>query len=211
MLNPLWLKIYMFVIAVVGLLMCFYGYRIFRLVLALFGVVMGAVGAGIVGYQLAPGNTAVAIFCACIGGLLGGVLFVAIYYIGLFFFGAGFGAAIAAAIMGSHSPNAATFVIIAFAVIGGIIALLLQRIIIIVGTALEGASMLTSVLWIIYTGYPLSKLGQEYPKMKQEQSYVFLGGMAALALAGIVIQFITTSEKHPLQPPPQDEPVPPSA
>jgi hypothetical protein len=120
-----------------GALACFAGYRLFRIVLAIYGFIFGAMlGSSAMGAS----NTAAIVIAAIAGGLIGAAVLVFAYFIAIAIVGAGLGALVAhmiATSMGRGDPPAV--VLIVLAVFGAIGAMLLQRYVIIVATAFGGA------------------------------------------------------------------------
>src|SRR5438552_2057399 len=95
-----------------GAIACFAGYRLFRLVLA----------------------------AAIVGGLAGALILVFAYFVGIALVGAGLGALVAHvswAQFGATDPPA--IIVVLLAVLGAVGAMMLQRYVIIVGTAFGGA------------------------------------------------------------------------
>ena len=124
------------VLLVGGIVACFFGYRLFRIVLSIFGFILGALLASSV---FGTSDTGPMIIAAIVGGLIGaGVLFAA-YFVGVAMVGAGVGAVIAnLAFAAAESPP--HFLAIVFAaVLGAAGAMYLQRYVIIVGTSFGGA------------------------------------------------------------------------
>ena len=120
-----------------GIVACFFGYRLFRLVLAIGGFV---VGAGLASSIFGVSDTWPMIVAAIVGGLIGaGILFFA-YYAGVALTGAMLGAVVANIAFAAGSERApGVMVVIALAVIGAALAMYLQRYFIIVGTSFGGA------------------------------------------------------------------------
>ena len=122
---------------VAGILACFAGHRLFRLVLGVYGFLLGAmIASSIVGVT----NTTGMMVAALIGGFLGSVVLVYAWFAGVSLVGAGMGVLIAHEVwsrVGSGDPPA--LMIVAVAVAGAIGALFVQRYVIIVGTAFAGA------------------------------------------------------------------------
>ena len=120
-----------------GALSCFAGYRLFRIVLAIYGFVLGAsIASSTMGVTNATGQVVAAI----VGGLAGAVILVFAYFIGIALIGAGLGALVAHVGWGYYGVNdPPTALIIALAILGAIGAMLLQRYVIIVATAFGGA------------------------------------------------------------------------
>ena len=80
------------VLLIGGIVACFFGYRLFRTVLAVFGFILGALAASSV---LGVSDTWPMLVAALVGGLIGaGVLFAA-YFVGVALVGAGLGAVVA--------------------------------------------------------------------------------------------------------------------
>jgi len=120
-----------------GALACFAGYRLFKLVLGIYGFIFGAMLAS---SMMGGSNTTGMIVAAIGGGIVGALLLMFAYFIGIALVGAGLGAMVAHVgwgYFGSGDPPAA--LIIVLSVFGSIGALLLQRYVIIVATAFGGA------------------------------------------------------------------------
>ena len=119
-----------------GLVACFAGYRLFRVVLAVAGFVGGALGAGAI-YSAASGLTSMLVMLA--GGLVGAAVMTAAYFFGVALVGAVLGAAIAHLwlIGGDREPT--VLVIVLFSVGGALLTMTLQRYVLIVGTSFAGA------------------------------------------------------------------------
>jgi hypothetical protein len=124
------------VLLIGGTVACFFGYRLFRIVLSIFGFILGALLASSV---FGTSDTAPMVIAAVAGGLIGAAVLFAAYFLGVAMVGAGIGALAAnfAFAAGEREPH---FLIIVFAaMIGAVGAIYLQRYVIIVGTAFGGA------------------------------------------------------------------------
>lgn len=138
------------VLAVGGAVACFAGYRFFRFVLGLFGFLVGAlVATSIAG----SGSTAYLVLWAVLGGLAGALILNLAYFFGVVLLGAGLGAATASLVWSRFEGDPHVLVVIGFAVAGAVAAMLLQRYVIILGTAFGGA-------WTLLVGV-LALLGDE--------------------------------------------------
>ena len=73
------------ILLVGGLLTCFLGYRLFRFVLAGFGLFFGAIG---VVWMIGSTDLWVLVVAVLVGALVGGLMFFAVYYIGVAIVGA---------------------------------------------------------------------------------------------------------------------------
>jgi uncharacterized protein DUF4203 len=119
-----------------GTVACFFGYRMFRLVLAIFGFIFGVFAASSL---VAPSETTWMLAVGVIGGMIGAAILFAAYFVGVALFGAGMGALVAN-LMFSASGKEPHFLVIVFcAVAGSVLSMYLQRYVIILGTAFGGA------------------------------------------------------------------------
>jgi hypothetical protein len=124
------------VLLIGGIVACFFGYRLFRIVLGIFGFILGALLAT---SPLGATDTGLMVVAAIVGGLLGAGVLLAAYFVGVAIVGAGLGALMAnlAFAAGDRDPH---FLIVVFAaVLGAVGAIYLQRYFIIVGTGFGGA------------------------------------------------------------------------
>src|SRR5256885_1756980 len=120
-----------------GALSCFAGYRLFRLVLGIYGFILGAMLAS---SMMAASNTMGMILAAIVGGIAGALLLVFAYFVGIALVGAGLGALIVHVTWSYvRSGDPPPLAVIVMAIAGSIAAMLLQRYVIIVATAFGGA------------------------------------------------------------------------
>jgi hypothetical protein len=120
-----------------GALSCFAGYRLFKIVLGIYGFIFGALLAS---SAMGVSNTTGMILAALAGGIVGALLLMFAYFIGIALVGAGLGALVAHvgwAYVGAGDPPA--LVVILLSILGSIGAMLLQRYVIVVATAFGGA------------------------------------------------------------------------
>ena len=120
-----------------GALSCFAGYRLFKLVLAIYGFILGAMLAS---SMMAASNTMGMILAAIVGGIAGALLLVFAYFVGSALVGAGLGALIVHVTWGYvRTGDPPPIAVIVMSIAGSIAAMLLQRYVIIVATAFGGA------------------------------------------------------------------------
>ena len=125
------------VLVLSGVLACFAGYRLFRVVLAIYGFILGAAIASSV---MGPGQQTAMIIGAVAGGLAGALLLNLAYFVGVALIGAAAGAFLLHAIwarFGTGDPHVG--LVVAAAILGAVIATNLQRWVIIGATAFGGA------------------------------------------------------------------------
>jgi hypothetical protein len=191
-----------------GLLNCFFGYRIFRFMLALWGLVLGAyVGATVAG-NLADGQLLWVIVGGVVGAILGAVLMSLLYFLGVFVVGAAAGAVLADAVGVAAGIDMPTLVVIIVAVVVGIIALILQRVVLILATAFLGAWAVVSGALSLLAGTSTTpaelygdavQAGELLPGLP---ALVVLLAWLVLALLGAVTQFAMTRERAVAPAPP---------
>src|SRR5436853_1526071 len=119
-----------------GVLSCFFGYRLFRTGLAVFGFIFGGMIASSV---FGISNTTMMLVAWVVGGLIGAFILIVAYFVGVALTGAALGAAIAHFAFSTGDRDPRVIVVVLFAVAGAIAATYLQRYFIIVGTAFGGA------------------------------------------------------------------------
>lgn len=120
-----------------GATCCFYGHRLFRIVLMLFGFIIGAMAASSI---FGMSDRTPMLIAAAVGGIIGALILRAAYFIGTALVGAILAVTIVKyALALLHRPEPGVWVIVLAAVAGSVAAVYLQRYIIIVGTAFVGA------------------------------------------------------------------------
>ena len=136
-----------------GLTACFYGYRLFKVVLGLFGFIVGALAASSL---FGAGDTTMMVIAAIVGGIAGAALLLAAYFVGVALVGAGLGALLVNMIWTQIEGDPHPAVVIIFSVAGAVIATWLQRYVIILATAFTGAwTMLVGGLALMGDSGPL--------------------------------------------------------
>jgi Domain of unknown function (DUF4203) len=125
-----------------GLISCFAGFRVFRIVLGIYGFILGALFASA---AMGTEHTVWMIVAALAGGLIGALILIAAYFIGVALLGAGIGALAASMIWASLGREPGALVVILFSIAGALGALALQRYVIVGSTAFGGA-------WTIVVG-----------------------------------------------------------
>jgi hypothetical protein len=185
------------ILVIGGLLACFAGYRIFRVVLGIYGFILGALFASnVVGGEQ---STAVMLAAAIGGGLVGALLLIAAYFVGVALIGAGLGAGIANVMAAAIGREPHILLVVVLAIGGALAALALQRYVIVLATAFGGAQTVVvgaaalmghraaeaAAARAIYTVYPLNPMPD-----------TALDAIAALVLgiAGMAVQLMVTAK-----------------
>ena len=186
------------ILVVGGLLACFAGYRLFRFVLGLNGFIAGAY---MTTQIMAPStSTWVLILAAIVGGLVGIVLMVAAYFLGVGLVGAGL-AALGLNLVwhGFRSTDPPTLVLVIVCVLGALAALSIQRYVVIFGTALSGAWTFIIGAMALRGDAAATRAASAgdvwilYPLDPKPSGWWILAGWIGLSLIGAIVQFATTS------------------
>jgi hypothetical protein len=182
-----------------GVLACFAGYRLFRVVLGVYGFILGALLASSL---MSPGDHAQMLVGALVGGLIGAVVLNLGYFVGVALVGAGAAALLLHLVwtrVAHGDPH--VLLIVAAAIVGAVAATQLQRLVIIVATAFGGA-------WTVVVGV-LALLGDKparaaasagevwvaYPLSGAPYRWAALGGWIVLGLAGLAVQLRGKAKK----------------
>ena len=187
------------VLVLAGAVACFAGYRLFRVVLAVYGFILGAMlASSLMGIT----NTTGMIVAGFVGGVVGALLFTFAYYVAIGILGASMAVFLVHVFWDytRHAEPPAVPIIVA-SIGGAIIAMVLQRYVIIVSTAFSGAwTMIVGAMamagnrvaeraaaannvWILYPLAPAP--GQRWVPV----------AWFVLGLCGVVVQFGVTGRK----------------
>lgn len=178
-----------------GFLACFFGYRLFKVVLGIFGFIIGALAASSV---FGATDTTPMVIAALVGGIAGAALLLAAYFVGVALVGAGIGALIVNLIWTQVDGDPHPAVVILFSVAGAVVATWLQRYVIILGTAFGGAwTLLVGGLAVMGDSGPLKAAAQgdvwvAYPLNPAPGMTWLPWAWIALGLAGTVVQMFWT-------------------
>jgi hypothetical protein len=175
-----------------GLLICFLGYRLLKLTLGIMGLIAGASGGWAVGLSLEPGNNGIALVCAVIGAAIGAVLYIWLFYLGIFLVGASAGAVVAAALFNAAGHQPQPIPLLAIAIVFGLLALVMRKFMIIVSTAFSGSYLVMAGLFHLVAGTqnhsPLW-FNHAPPGSAGGWGYIALAFWLLLGLAGVSFQY----------------------
>ena len=119
-----------------GAVACFAGYRLFRVVLAMYGCVLGAI---IAISLMAPKTTLAMVVTGLVGGAAGMLILTVAYFVGIALVGAGLGAMLAHAGWNyARAGDPPTSAVIALTLVGAIAAMVLQKYMTVLSTAFAG-------------------------------------------------------------------------
>lgn len=173
-----------------GLLDCFFGYRIFKITIALLGAVVGALlgqaGAVAVGWD--ANGEVVALLVGALGGA--GLAFL-LYLAAVFVAGFGFGATLAILLLSHFNHMVALLAALVAGLVGGFAAVKLQKVLIVLATALMGSFRAVVALtfftagldWLYYYRQP-----DQIPALIDHNAWM-LPAILVLAALGALAQF----------------------
>ena len=190
-LTPLTLNLFSIIAVLFGLLICFFGYRILRLVLAVAGFIIGASFVAGVGFTLTEGNEILVILIAGIaGGIIAAVILLFLYSTGIFLLGALFGVVIFSGLSVIVDINLDPLLYIVPAILGVILALFLQKFMIILITSLIGAWIaVISTLYFIDNNF--NPLNPEFiNNISEIETYRIALSLIALWGLGFITQYL---------------------
>ena len=119
-----------------GAMACFAGYRLFRLVLGVYGFILGALVAS---HAAGASGTWTVVAAAIGGGALGALVLFAGYFVGVALVGAGFGALAVNVAWKPFGGEPHWAVVLGVAAVCAIVAMQFQRYVIILATAFGGS------------------------------------------------------------------------
>ncbi|MBI2497939.1 MAG: DUF4203 domain-containing protein [Opitutae bacterium] len=189
-----------------GVLDCFFGYRIFKITLAVLGGLVGVVFGQAAGAALGVGPAG-EISGLVLGGVLGAGLAFLLYVAAVFVAGFLFGATLGILLLANFNHMVALLSGGVVGVIGGFLAVKLQRALIMLSTALIGAframlalSYFTSRMdWLYYFQHP-----DQIPALIDNNGWMF-PSILALAAVGAIAQFELGGPAQKKKPTAKDE------
>jgi hypothetical protein len=173
-----------------GLLDCFFGYRVFKITLAVVGGLLGLLLAQAASTALRFG-AGTEVIVMIVGGLLGASVAFLLYKGAVFVAGFGFGATLGVLLLTHYNDMVALMSGVVLGIVGGFLAVKLQRVLIILSTALLGsfrtilaiAYFTGKVDWIYYYQQP-----QQMPALIDNNAWM-LPSVLGLAVIGTIAQF----------------------
>jgi len=191
----------------IGLVLCTFGYRLFKPVLFVVGFIVGAGIVYLILWEYTESGILVLVLAPIGVGILCGILLIWFAIAGIFVLGGILGFLLFSLFMSSreggliHSRLLAYLIMAGVTLAGGILALIFQKTIIICATALAGAyAVVAGVDRYINGGF-----SQVIPHIIQDhhesihadlKTYIEIGACVLLCVIGIVIQFKKTGKNY---------------
>jgi len=174
----------------VGTLYCFLGYRVLRFVIGMTGFILAGSFAAVLVGLITHGKLLFMLLAGVGGGIAGAFALFFLYKTGVFFLGLLGGAVAAGMILAGRPEDWASSVIVGAAILGGLSALLFERLIVTFATSIIGA-------WITVHGVAIFVLAGGSPNalrgsLRDEQTQtILLAVWAVVAAAGVATQYAT--------------------
>ena len=180
----------------VGALQCFFGYRIFKFLLGLFGFLLGSVLAAAIGFNFTQEVVVVFLF-GLVGGFIGAALMTVLYFVGVFVIGSFFGGILGVVLYAVAESNPDPAPLLILAVIAGVIALIFQKFMIIVSTGFGGSWMVvTGIAYFGTQAINISNLNQIF-RPDGSHLYAIILCWLALGIVGVIVQYRSSTTNAP--------------
>jgi hypothetical protein len=179
----------------VGTLYCFLGYRTLKFIICMTGFLLAGGMAGVLGAYFGHGNPWAITIAGIVGGLCGAAALLFVYRLGLFMLGL-FATALAAHMFLLGRPESwIMFAVLGAGVVGGLLAVALEKLIVILATSAIGAWFTVCGLGYFLVGPTFLDIMQEPLELGRDRMFV-AGSWAVLAVAGALAQFATNRVKR---------------
>ncbi|UCD85414.1 MAG: TMEM198/TM7SF3 family protein [Deltaproteobacteria bacterium] len=183
---------------IIGTVTCFFGYRIFKVVLGIMGFILGISIFGAVAYSISGGEQTVAIIVGLLGGIISAVLMVTLYFIGIFLLGVGFGSLLGILLTAGAGGGLELAVLFVLAILGGVATIIFQKLMITISTSFGGSWGIVSGIFhfIGWDFDPMqffsNPIGMKY---MGAQYYIMFLCWLVLGVLGIVVQYEDSGKK----------------
>jgi|TARA_B100000809_G_scaffold138624_1_gene136253 hypothetical protein len=174
-----------------GAVYCFFGYRFLKLLLAVGGVVAGVALANLIASAYFQGSVVVFLIIALLTSIIAGVIVRFVFNLAIWCVGFVFGTCLSPLIvplLTDPESLAGAVIAILFATVTGLLAVIMQRPLLIIVTATIGAFVVMTAIQMIDTHY--------YPFDAEELASAYADavdrtwwGIMLLAIAGMICQF----------------------
>ena len=171
-----------------GFIHCFFGYRIFKIMLGLTGFALGFILAIAAGYTISNDDMVVLVI-GIVGGLIGAGLLVVLYMIGVFVIGALLGGLIASFASGFLLANPEPAIVLISAILSGVLALFFQKLMIILSTSFSGAwGVVVGISFFVIKDFKFTNL-EFLIQSGQTQLVAMTASWVVLGLTGLIVQY----------------------
>lgn len=179
------LEVSLLLSVIVGLAECFFGYRMFRVLLVILGFFAGVILGMTLAGNISGVTPVLGFIIALVCGIVGGLLMIPLFYVGMFLVGGMLGYLAAVAIAGAAGWQVKPLFFLFAVLVTGILAVILQRLIIILATATTGAWAIVLAVFALIQG-PAILAKSTDPSSVGSGPFV---GWVILAVMGIIAQY----------------------
>lgn len=188
-------QVAMVVVAVmaVGAWYCFLGYKTLKFIIGLTGFILAGGVAGLLIHWATGGHTISMIIATLIGGISGAFALFFLFRTGIFSLGLLGATLIAHNALIDRPESWAPLAVLGLGIVGGLFALLVERPVMILATAVLGSWLIVSGGAYFYSGSPeITDLTQAFTI--QEERGIVLACWAVVSLAGFMGQWATNKK-----------------
>ncbi len=183
-----------------GMVECFFGYRMLKIVLGVTGFIVGGLLCSELVYEVMGRHPVIALIAGFVGGAIGSLLMIGLFPLGLFILGAVLGLivgeAISRSILGSINP----IIVLSLVMVGGVAAIVMFEEMIIISTSFVGAYIIVISVGK-FIGMPNTLFGfHKFDSSRESdgQFFVMLLFSILIGIAGMFIQHKYTATSHKL-------------
>ncbi len=176
----------------VGTLYCFLGYRTLKFVIGIAGFTLAGSVAGLIALWLTRGNEVAGIISFCLGGISGAFALFFLYRAGIFLVGLLAATLIANNVFQTADQEWEPLIVLGVGFVGGLLALILEKPVMIVATSTLGAVLLTMCGVYFYEGGTDPFEPYRAALRNEDQRFYVLGAWLVLTIIGVFSQFATT-------------------
>lgn len=174
----------------VGTLYCFLGYRTLKILIALTGFSIAGLTAATMAGMISEGEVPYMAFAGVTGGLFGAMALSFLYRTGVFFIGVLGAALVANNFLAQQGETWVPLAVVGIGLVGGLVALLIERPVITVSSALIGSWIVVSgVAYFVYEASWIQEWGRAFSEYQGRN--VVLTSWSILAVAGTIAQVVT--------------------
>ncbi|MDX1591134.1 MAG: DUF4203 domain-containing protein [Balneolaceae bacterium] len=180
---------------IIGPVLCFFGYRLFKFVLGLIGFIIGgALTIAISQYYIQNEN--ISLILGMLGGFIGASLMVPLYFAGVFILGSLFGSLMGIVLYSLTGSSPDPVAMIIMMIIMGVVAVAFEKFMIILSTAFAGAwSMLIGITYFI-AGTPNFISPEQVSDSHESYIFIFLLAWLAVGILGVLVQYRNPGINH---------------
>jgi hypothetical protein len=173
-----------------GGLTCFFGHRLFKIVLGIVGFLAGAMAGGGIALFVANGAEQVVLIVSVVAGICGALLLIWAFHVGVFIVGAAGGLIVGGALGASFTGWTQLVIVLILMVVGGILALKLQKVMLGISTAIVGAAMISfsGLVLILGSDGASDVAGRLGERQIGQEEWMLLGGWLLFTILGLGLQ-----------------------